>query len=101
MPMSPGRANGRTISQRTGRSVAHGPRGEGGLGDGGRANLAETDGEERVEERRRGHERGVGALPHEVLGTLDGRDPTGGEHGAVQAPARRTASISYPWRDAT
>jgi len=61
--MSPGRANGRTISQRTGRSVAHGPRGEGG-----------------------GHERGVGALPHEVLGTLDGRDPTGGEHGAVPRP---------------
>src|SRR5207244_13517139 len=51
------------------------------LGYGGRADLAEADGEERVEERRRGDERGVGALPNEVLGALDGRDPTDGDHG--------------------
>src|SRR5204862_5479489 len=56
------------------------------LGYGGRADLAEMDGEERVEERRRGDERGVGALPNEVLGALDGRDPTDGEHGAFPRP---------------
>src|SRR3989442_11137123 len=71
--MSPGRAKGRTTSQRTGRSVAQGSGGSGsvrrrrlvdqrGSGDGGGTGLAKASREERIEERGGGDERGVRRL---------------------------------------
>src|SRR5712691_10863892 len=105
--MSPGRSEGRTISQRTARSLAHGPRwgicsgqrravGErrredltpprsSGTrsGDCGRASLAEASGEERIEESGGRDERGVGALAQDVLRALDRGDAAYRENGAV------------------
>src|SRR2546428_6533893 len=71
--MSPGRAKGRTTSQRTGRSVAQGSGGSGsvrrrrlvdqrGSGDGGGTGLAKASREERIEERGGGDQRGVRAV---------------------------------------
>src|SRR5207247_3821974 len=56
------------------------------LRDGRCANLAEPDGKERVEQRSGADERRVHALPQEILGALDGRNPADGEQGAVPRP---------------